>query len=426
MEKLVLEPIQNISGEVHLPGSKSLSNRLLLLSAISKGQTEVYNILDSDDTSYMLNALNSLGIKYEISDDKTTCLIEGVGGPFSVPETDLYLGNAGTAVRPLCAVLCSGIGKHIIRGDQRMYERPIKDLVDALRQLGSNIEYLGNDGFPPLRINAHGIKGGQVDIKGNISSQYLTAMLLTSPLSQSPIQINVIGELVSKPYIDMTLSVMKKFGVNVVNDNYQSFVISGSEQYISPKTVLVEGDASSASYFMAAAAIGGGPIRLRGIGSESIQGDVQVTEVLNQMGAKVTMGTDWVEVERNTLSGVDLDLNHIPDAAMTIATTALFADGPTTIRNIGNWRVKETDRLSAMATELRKVGAEVIEGQDYLKITPPSKILPATIDTYNDHRMAMCFSLAALGDAPITINNPGCVSKTFPEYFDLFSSLCSL
>lgn len=426
MEKLVLEPIQNISGEVHLPGSKSLSNRLLLLSAISKGQTEVYNILDSDDTSYMLNALNSLGIKYEISDDKTTCLIEGVGGPFSVPETDLYLGNAGTAVRPLCAVLCSGIGNHIIRGDQRMYERPIKDLVDALRQLGSNIEYLGNDGFPPLRINAHGIKGGQVDIKGNISSQYLTAMLLTSPLSQSPIQINVIGELVSKPYIDMTLSVMKKFGVNVVNDNYQSFVISGSEQYISPKTVLVEGDASSASYFMAAAAIGGGPIRLRGIGSESIQGDVQVTEVLNQMGAKVTMGTDWVEVERNTLSGVDLDLNHIPDAAMTIATTALFADGPTTIRNIGNWRVKETDRLSAMATELRKVGAEVIEGQDYLKITPPPKILPATIDTYNDHRMAMCFSLAALGDAPITINDPGCVSKTFPEYFDLFSSLCSL
>jgi len=426
MEKLVLEPIQNISGEVHLPGSKSLSNRLLLLSAISKGQTEVYNILDSDDTSYMLNALNSLGIKYEISDDKTTCHIEGVGGPFSVPETDLYLGNAGTAVRPLCAVLCSGIGNHIIRGDQRMYERPIKDLVDALRQLGSNIEYLGNDGFPPLRINAHGIKGGQVDIKGNISSQYLTAMLLTSPLSQSPIQINVIGELVSKPYIDMTLSVMKKFGVNVVNDNYQSFVISGSEQYISPKTVLVEGDASSASYFMAAAAIGGGPIRLRGIGSESIQGDVQVTEVLNQMGAKVTMGTDWVEVERNTLSGVDLDLNHIPDAAMTIATTALFADGPTTIRNIGNWRVKETDRLSAMATELRKVGAEVIEGQDYLKITPPPKILPATIDTYNDHRMAMCFSLAALGDAPITINDPGCVSKTFPEYFDLFSSLCSL
>ena len=426
MEKLVLEPIQNISGEVHLPGSKSLSNRLLLLSAISKGQTEVYNILDSDDTSYMLNALNSLGIKYEISDDKTTCLIEGVGGPFSVPETDLYLGNAGTAVRPLCAVLCSGIGNHIIRGDQRMYERPIKDLVDALRQLGSTIEYLGNDGFPPLRINAHGIKGGQVDIKGNISSQYLTAMLLTSPLSQSPIQINVIGELVSKPYIDMTLSVMKKFGVNVVNDNYQSFVISGSEQYISPKTVLVEGDASSASYFMAAAAIGGGPIRLRGIGSESIQGDVQVTEVLNQMGAKVTMGTDWVEVERNTLSGVDLDLNHIPDAAMTIATTALFADGPTTIRNIGNWRVKETDRLSAMATELRKVGAEVIEGQDYLKITPPPRILPATIDTYNDHRMAMCFSLAALGDAPITINDPGCVSKTFPEYFDLFSSLCSL
>ena len=250
-------------------------------------------------------------------------------------------------------------------------------------------------------------------------------MLITSPLSQSPIKINVVGELVSKPYIDMTLSVMNKFGVNVINDNYQSFTISGNTQYISPKTVLVEGDASSASYFMAAAAIRGGSVRLRGVGSGSIQGDVQVTQVLQKMGAKVTMGTDWIQVEKNTLSGVDLDLNHIPDAAMTIATTALFADGPTTIRNIGNWRVKETDRLSAMATELRKVGAEVIEGQDYLEITPPAKVLAATIDTYNDHRMAMCFSLAALGEAPITINDPGCVSKTFPEYFELFSSLCS-
>ena len=221
----------------------------------------------------------------------------------------------------------------------------------------------------------------------------------------------------------MTLSAMKQFGVNVVNNNYESFEISGGDQYISPKTVLVEGDASSASYFMAAAAIGGGPIRLRGVGAGSVQGDVQVAEVLTKMGAKVTMGTDWIEVERNTLSGVDLDLNHIPDAAMTIATTALFANGPTIIRNIGNWRVKETDRLSAMATELRKVGAEVLEGEDYLEISPPDKILPATIDTYNDHRMAMCFSLAALGDSPITINDPACVSKTFPDYFELFSSL---
>ena len=425
MEKLVLEPIRNISGELHLPGSKSLSNRLLLLSAISKGQTEVYNVLDSDDTSYMLQALNSLGIRYDISHDRRTCLIHGSGGPFPALETNLYLGNAGTAVRPLSAVLCAGKGNHTVRGDQRMYERPIKDLVDCLRQLGANIEYLANDGFPPLKISADGLQGGQVSIKGNISSQYLTAMLITSPLSQSPIKINVVGELVSKPYIDMTLSVMNKFGVNVINDNYQSFTISGNTQYISPKTVLVEGDASSASYFMAAAAIRGGSVRLRGVGSGSIQGDVQVTQVLQKMGAKVTMGTDWIQVEKNTLSGVDLDLNHIPDAAMTIATTALFADGPTTIRNIGNWRVKETDRLSAMATELRKVGAEVIEGQDYLEITPPAKVLAATIDTYNDHRMAMCFSLAALGEAPITINDPGCVSKTFPEYFELFSSLCS-
>ncbi|MBO55611.1 MAG: 3-phosphoshikimate 1-carboxyvinyltransferase [Dehalococcoidia bacterium] len=423
MNKLVLNPIKHIAGELHLPGSKSLSNRLLLLSAISKGNTEVYNVLDSDDTSHMLNALTSLGIKYDITEDKTTCLIHGTGGPFSVDKTDLYLGNAGTAVRPLCAVLCAGVGTHTIRGDQRMYERPIKDLVDALQQLGSDIKYLANDGFPPLIINANGIKGGQVNIKGNISSQYLTAMLLASPLSQLPIQINVVGELVSKPYIDMTLSVMKQFGVNVVNNNYESFEISGGDQYISPKTVLVEGDASSASYFMAAAAIGGGPIRLRGVGAGSVQGDVQVAEVLTKMGAKVTMGTDWIEVERNTLSGVDLDLNHIPDAAMTIATTALFANGPTIIRNIGNWRVKETDRLSAMATELRKVGAEVLEGEDYLEISPPDKILPATIDTYNDHRMAMCFSLAALGDSPITINDPACVSKTFPDYFELFSSL---
>ena len=423
MDQLVLQPIKRIEGDVQLPGSKSLSNRILLLASMAQGTTDVYNLLDSDDTNHMLEALRTLGVRLELSPDKTRCRVHGLSGPFPPQESELYLGNAGTAIRPLCAALCLGKGVFDLTGEPRMYQRPIKDLVDALRQLGVQIEYLQRDGFPPLRIVANGIRGGEVTVRGNISSQYLTALLMSAPLAQQDMVINVEGDLVSKPYIDMTVDVIRSFGATVETSGYERFRVPGRQSYRSPGTALVEGDASSATYFLAAAAIRGGTVRVYGVGANSVQGDVGLANVLEQMGAAVSRGPDWIEVSRGDLRGVDLDLNHIPDAAMTVATTALFAQGKTAIRNVANWRVKETDRLAAMATELRKVGAEVYEGDDYLEITPPAGIKPATIDTYNDHRMAMSFSLAALGDAAITINDPDCVSKTFPEYFEQLASI---
>jgi 3-phosphoshikimate 1-carboxyvinyltransferase len=327
-------------------------------------------------------------------------------------------------MRPLTAALCLGEGEFVLTGEPRMYERPILDLVDALRQLGADISYLKDEGYPPLKIRARGLQGGQVKIRGNISSQFLTALLMIAPLASDDLLIEMDGELVSKPYIDITLHSMRSFGIDVENDNYQRFRIRGNQRYRAPAEIMVEGDASSASYFLAAGAIAGGTVRVHGVGSDSVQGDKRFADILQQMGARVTWGPTWIEVTRDTLKGVDLDLNHIPDAAMTIATTALFAQGTTAIRNIYNWRVKETDRLSAMATELRKVGASVVEGEDFIEITPPAQLLEAAIDTYDDHRMAMCFSLVALGDTPVTINDPGCTAKTFPQYFDLFKTLC--
>ncbi len=423
MESLTLKPATQIGGTIQLPGSKSLSNRLLLLSSLASGETEVHNLLESDDTQYMTTALDALGIKLTFSDDGAKCLVESSGGPFSVNSADLFLGNAGTAIRPLCAALCLGEGEYTLTGEPRMLERPIAHLVDALRQLGADIEYEGAEGYPPLRIRASGLRGGSVSIRGNVSSQYLTALLLASPLAQDTLEIEIVGDLVSKPYIDMTVDVMRRFGVRVENDNYQAFRVAGGQAYQSPGIALVEGDASSASYFLSAAAIRGGTVRVTGVGADSIQGDVQHADVLERMGAVVSRGPDYIEISRGQLRGMDLDLNHIPDAAMTVAVTALFADGRTIIRNIGNWRVKETDRLAAMATELRKLGAEVVEGPDYLEIDPPERINPAEIATYNDHRMAMSFSLASLGDSEITILDPGCVSKTFPEYFDNFRAI---
>jgi len=412
-----------VEGQVSLPGSKSLSNRILLLSALAQGSTEVYNLLDSDDTRHMVAALEKLGVRLELSEDKTRCRVEGQGGPFQVREADLFLGNAGTAVRPLCAALCLGQGTYTLSGEPRMHQRPIRDLVDVLIPLGARIEYLGQDGCLPLRIHASGLSGGEVSIRGNVSSQYLTALLLASPLGRQDLLIRVEGDLVSKPYIAMTIDTMKRFGVPVEQSGWEWFRVPSGQGYISPGRALVEGDASSATYFLAAAAISGGPVRVNGVGADSVQGDVRLADVLEQMGAKVRRGSDWIEVRQGDLHGVDLDLNHIPDAAMTVAATALFAKGKTVIRNVGNWRVKETDRLAAMSTELRKLGATVTEGKDYLEITPPRRLKPAAIDTYNDHRMAMCFSLAALGGAPITINDPGCVSKTFPEYFQVLESI---
>ena len=423
MNTLTLEPIRRVNGKIQLPGSKSMSNRILLLSSLAQGTTEVHNLLDSDDTRHMLTALETLGVSFSLSEDRTRCTVEGLGGPFPVKQAELYLGLAGTAIRPLCAALCLGNGDYTLTGEPRMLERPIKDLVDALRQLGAEIDYLNNDGYPPVRIHAAGLAGGRVTVRGNTSSQFTTSLLMASPLTREGTEIEIEGDLVSKPYIDITIDVMRRFGVDVVNQDYQRFLVPSVPHYQSPGNALVEGDASSATYFLSAAAIRGGKVRVEGVGSDSIQGDVKHVDVLEQMGAIVQRGPGWIEVSKGDLHGVDLDLNHIPDAAMTVAVTALFAKGKTVIRNVYNWRVKETDRMTAMVTELRKVGAEVVEGNDYLEITPPDRIRPATVDTYNDHRMAMCFSLAALGDAAITINDPECVSKTFPDYFEKFSTI---
>lgn len=426
METLNLKPISSASGTIQIPGSKSLSNRLLLLAALSEGTTTITNLLDSDDIRYNLTALKSLGINFSLQNHNTECIIQGQGSAFanSTP-IELFLGNAGTAMRPLAAALTLGKGEYTLTGEPRMEERPIGDLVDALRQCGANVTYLKNHGFPPIKIKANGLLGGEISIKGNISSQFLTAMLMAAPLATGNTVINVDGDLVSKPYIDITLSVMSKFGVDVSHDNYQKFEVKGNQTYRSPGNIMVEGDASSASYFLAAAAISGGTVKVEGTGTNSVQGDVKFAEVLRKMGANVLYSGDWIQVSgTGTLMGIDIDLNHIPDAAMTIATTALFAKGKTCIRNIYNWRVKETDRLSAMATELRKVGAIVVEGEDFIEIEPPPTILEAAIDTYDDHRMAMCFSLAAFGNATITINDPGCVSKTFPDYFQQLESIC--
>ena len=424
MNTLTLKPIRKINGEVNLPGSKSLSNRALLLAALAEGTTKITNLLESDDTRHMLNALKQLGIEYRLSDDKTECIIVGNGGPvYSDSFEELFLGNAGTAMRPLCAALCLGKGSYLLTGEPRMKERPIGHLVDALKQAGANINYIEKEGYPPLKIEANGLSAGNVEIEGAISSQFLTALLLAAPMAKEDMTISIIGELVSKPYIDITLHIMKEFGVDVVNDNYETFSIKGSQTYKAVDSFMVEGDASSASYFLAAAAIKGGSVKVTGIGKKSVQGDVAFADVLEKMGAKVEWGDDFVSVTKGELNAVDMDFNHIPDAAMTIATTALFAKGTTTLRNIYNWRVKETDRLFAMATELRKVGAEVEEGENYLKITPPKQLKHAAIDTYDDHRIAMCFSLLALDTVSVTINEPECTAKTFPTYFDVLESI---
>ncbi|PKF50553.1 3-phosphoshikimate 1-carboxyvinyltransferase [Enterovibrio nigricans] len=424
MEQLTLQPISKINGEVNLPGSKSVSNRALLLAAFATGTTRLTNLLDSDDIRHMLNALAKLGVNFRLSDDKTVCEVEGLGGAFNTSEAlELFLGNAGTAMRPLAAALCLGKGEYVLTGEPRMKERPIGHLVDAMRGVGAQVTYLENENYPPLRIIGKDIAGGSVDIDGSISSQFLTAFLMTAPLFSGDTDIRIKGDLVSKPYIDITLHIMAQFGVEVINDNYQTFHVKGNQTYASPGDFLVEGDASSASYFLAAAAIKGGEVKVTGIGKKSIQGDVQFADALAAMGADIEWGDDYVIARRGELKAVDLDFNHIPDAAMTIATTALFAEGTTAIRNVYNWRVKETDRLSAMATELRKLGAEVEEGEDYITITPTDNLQHAAIDTYDDHRMAMCFSLVALSDTLVTINDPKCTSKTFPDYFDKLSAL---
>ena len=431
MEFLDLGPFSRASGTVRLPGSKSISNRVLLLAALAEGETTITNLLDSDDTRVMLDALEKLGVRLKREGD--TCVVTGTRGAFTARTADLFLGNAGTAVRPLTAALAVNGGNYRIHGVPRMHERPIGDLVDGLRQIGARIDYEENEGYPPLRIRPGQISAeAPIRVRGDVSSQFLTSLLMTLPLVRTPSGVTTVqvdGELISKPYIEITIKLMARFGINVERNGWHQFVVPAGQRYQSPGTIMVEGDASSASYLLAAGALGGGPVKVEGVGRSSIQGDVGFADALIRMGANLQMGDDWIEVrgvgtDHGKLDPIDMDFNLIPDAAMTIAVAALFADGTTTLRNIASWRVKETDRIAAMATELRKVGAKVEEGEDFLMVTPPEKLIPnASIDTYDDHRMAMCFSLVSLGGVPVRINDPKCVAKTFPDYFERFTAL---
>ena len=423
---LGLKPMRRAAGTVRLPGSKSISNRVLLLSALSKGSTDVAGLLDADDTRVMLDALRALGVR--ISQEKQVLKIQGCGGPFPVKKAELFLGNAGTAFRPLTAALAISGGEYRLSGVPRMHERPIGDLVNGLRGIGARIDYLGNEGFPPLAVHPGRISLDEpVKVRGDVSSQFLTALLMALPLAGAKSAVNVQGELISKPYVEITLNVMRRFGVDVERVGWKAFRLSG-DSYTSPGSIFVEGDASSASYFLAAGALGGGPVRVDGVGRSSIQGDVRFAEVLERMGATVSLFENAIEVKNETrkIRPVDMDLNHIPDAAMTAAVLALFAGGPSTLRNIGSWRVKETDRIAAMAAELRKLGAQVDEGPDFLKIVPPPVLnKDVLVETYDDHRMAMSFSLVAVGGVPVRINDPACVAKTFPEYFRALESIAA-
>ena len=427
MEYLDLAPATHASGTVRLPGSKSISNRFLLLAALAEGETAIRDLLLSDDVERMLEALKALGIDWQRGEDNDF-IVRGAAGVFPVKQAELFLGNAGTAFRPLTAALALSGGDYRLSGVPRMHERPIGDLVDALRQLGADIRYLGNEGFPPLEIRPAAIRpGGRVTVRGEASSQFLTALLLALPTTGAGATVEVAGELISKPYVEITLTLMARFGVDVERDGWRAFRIPAGARYRSPGTVFVEGDASAASYFLAAGAIAGGPVRVEGVGRDSIQGDVRFAEALAAMGAQVSMGPNWIEARApagGRLKAIDLDCNHIPDAAMTLAVAALFAEGTTRLRNIASWRVKETDRLAAMAAELRKLGATVEEGGDFIAVSGRPTFIPgASIDTYDDHRMAMCLSLACLGGVPLRINDPQCVNKTFPDYFERFAGL---
>ena len=422
---LTIDPIHRASGVVRLPGSKSISNRALLLSALADGETQLVDLLDADDTRVMREALLQLGV--EIADNVAGVVVQGCSGRFPRRDAELSLGNAGTAFRSLTAALAFANGRYFLDGVPRMRERPIADLVDALNAVGARVQYCGRTGFPPLLIEpASKLVADRVTVRGDVSSQFLSGLLMAAPAiaPTAGLRMEVAGPLISRPYVDMTLSLMQRYGVAVQEDG-AGFLVPHAT-YRSPGRIVVEGDASSASYFLALGAIAGGPVRVDGVGRDSVQGDVRFAEALGTMGAEIEYGAGFIVARAprtGSLKAVAADLNHIPDAAMTLAVAALFADGTSTLRNIGSWRVKETDRIAAMAAELTKLGARVETGDDWLRVTPPVRFQEATIDTYDDHRIAMCFALAAAGGVPVHIRDPGCVAKTFPDYFGRLATL---
>ncbi len=435
MEFIDLPPMRKAAGTVRLPGSKSISNRVLLLAALAEGETVVEALLDSDDTRVMRNAIVALGVA--VTEEGAALRVAGCGGRFPQLRAEIFVGNSGLSIRTLVPAIvaslsgCADPAAEVrLAGVPRMHERPIGDLVDGLAQLGAAVEWLGQAGYPPLALKPAQLGAERISVRGNVSSQFLTGLLQAAPLvaRDKPLTIDVEGELISRPYVEITLNLMERFGVIVQREGWSRFIVPAGQRYVSPGRIAVEGDASTASYFLAAGALGGGPVRVVGAGRQSIQGDVKFADALAAMGARISWGEDWIEArapEDGRLKAIDFDLNHIPDAAMTLAVAALFADGTTHLRNIGSWRVKETDRIAAMATELRKLGATVEEFPESLKITPPARLRPAVIDTYEDHRVAMCFSLATLGGPYVRINDPKCVAKTFPEYFATFAGIAT-
>jgi 3-phosphoshikimate 1-carboxyvinyltransferase len=437
VEALDLPRARRAAGTLRLPGSKSISNRTLLLAALARGATTLNGLLESDDTRVMRDALEALGVRIETLGSPQSVRVHGLAcaGGFPVKRAEIFLGNSGTSARSLAGVLAMADGHYVLRGVPRMHERPIGDLVEALRPAGARVEWLGTPGFPPLAISPRQrIAAPALRIRGSVSSQFVSAVLMALPWTGEAARVEIEGELISKPYVELTLGLMARFGVEARREGWAAFELPGGEGYVSPGEVAVEGDASSASYFLAAGVLGGGPLRVEGVGRDSVQGDVHFTRVLAAMGGRIEFAADWIASSGSPpLKPFDLDMNLIPDAAMTAAVLALFADGPCTLRNIGSWRVKETDRIAAMATELRKFGAAVEEGPDWLKVSAPPDFMaadkaslpPVEVETYDDHRMAMCFSLASFGPRRVRILDPGCVAKTFPDYFRAFAGVVS-
>ena len=426
MNEITLKASKQVRGCIKLPGSKSITNRVLLMAALGSGVTKLIDPLRSEDTDQMINALIKLGVSVkEVNDDKKNLEIKGAEHNFPNKNTNLFLGNSGTTFRPLTAVLAMMRGDYYLSGIERMHERPIKDLVDALEQMGSSIQYEKNHGYPPIIINNSSIAISEpIQIKGDISSQYLTALLIAGPISNNEFNIEVIGDLISKPYIDITLKLLTKFNIFYNNDNWRLFSLKKDSAYGNPAKIFVEGDASSASYFFAAASLAGS-IEIKGINKDSIQGDLKFLDIISKMGAKIEYKSESIQVSKaSSLKGLEIDCIEIPDAAMTLAIIAVFADKPTKLKNIGSWRVKETDRILAMDNELTKMGVEVSTTHDSMTIFPQKQLNNnISIETYNDHRVAMCFSLFCLKNLNITIQDPNCVNKTYPDYFKDLKSI---